>query len=283
MLTDLRNYAKMPDLCYINGKIVPPEEASIGIKDIGLLRGYACFDFFRTYNGKPFRLPEHLQRFRSSADELHLPVKQSDTELTDLILDLLKQSGKQEAGIRLVLTGGYATDSMSISEPNFIVSIEDLPGYSKEIYESGVKLITSEYQRGTPRSKTTEYLNAVRLEPLKKEQGAFDILYYFGEEVLEITRHNFFIFKDGALVTPKEHILLGITRQLVIELADGHFPIDERKVHIDELKQADEAFCCGTTKAIVPVVKIDDFTIGNGKVGANTRQLMELFNAYVNA
>lgn len=281
----------MPNYCFINGDVIPAKEATIKISDIGLLRGYAVFDFMRVNNGKPFLIDHHLQRFRNSAKNLHLPVAYSDEELKAIINDLLSRSEVQEAGIRIILTGGYAVDSMTINEPNLIISVEKVPVYPEEIYKEGVKLMTYEYQRDTPASKTTEYLNAVRLEPEKQRQNAFDILYYKGDEVLEITRNNFFLFSNDILITPKDNILHGITRKVLIQLAEGVFETEERKVHFDELRTADEAFLCGTSKRIVPVVQIDDFRIGHaytkvsagreGRVGANTRKLMQLFDAYV--
>lgn len=262
---------------------MPAEEASIGINDIGLLRGYAAFDYLRTYYRKPFRIQDHLERFRNSAGELRLPFKYTDREIKDIIDQLIRKSDLAgEAGIRFILTGGYATkNSLEISEPNFIITVEELPEYPADLYENGVKLITYEFQRNLPGSKTTEYMTAVKLQGLKKEKDAFDVLYCFRGEVLEVTRNNFFLCKDDVLITPKENILPGITRKVVIELAQREFNIEERLVNIDELTLADEAFLCGTSKKIIPVVEIDEIKINGGIPGKNTRRIMEMFDAYI--
>ena len=267
--------------CYFNGKILPFEETKIGINDLGLLRAYAAFDYLRTYNGKPFRWHDHYSRFKNSALELNLPFGYSEHELQQIIEQLLVKSEKVDACIRLILTGGYSEDSMTIAEPNFIIAIEDLPMSNPEMYENGVKLITCEYLRDVPPAKSTGYLNAIKLQPMKLEHNAFDILYTWRGEVLEITRNNFFIFKNNVLITPVDNILHGITRKVVLELAKSNFTIEERRVDVAELQDADEAFLCGTTKKAIPVVEIDAYKIADGKVGDNTKIIMALFDEYV--
>ena len=267
--------------CFINGQILPVDKATIHISDLGFLRSYAVFDFLRTYNGKPFRLKDHYARFSNSARELRLTLKYSEEDIKQIIEKLLSKSELKEAGVRLLLTGGYSTDSMNITEPNFLIIVEELPEYSPEIYKKGVKLITYEYQRDIPLVKSTHYLNAIKLQPIVKEQNAYDMLYCHKNEVLEVPRNNFFIFKGGTLITPKENVLLGITRKVVLELAENSFNIEERKVYVSELKVSDEAFLCGTSKRIIPVVQVDDYKIKEGKVGENTLLLMRLFDEYI--
>ncbi|HDY87264.1 MAG TPA: aminotransferase IV [bacterium] len=267
--------------CFINGQILPVDKATIHISDLGFLRSYAVFDFLRTYNGKPFRLKDHSARFSNSARELRLTLKYSEEEIKHIIEELLSKSKLKEAGIRLLLTGGYSPDSMNITEPNFLIILEELSEPGPEIYKKGVKLITYQYQRDIPAVKSTLYLNAIKLQPLMKKQNAFDLLYCYKDEVLENPRNNFFIFKRDTLITPKENVLLGITRKVVLELAEGFFNIEERKVYVSELKVSDEAFLCGTSKRIIPVVQVDDYKIKEGKVGENTLRMMQLFDEYI--
>ena len=269
--------------CFFNGEILPAKEARIGINDLGLLRSYAVFDYLRTYNGRPFRLNDHLHRFRNSALELMLPFEYSEQDITDIIERLLEKSEMDDAAIRMILTGGYSSDSMSVGQPNFVVSVEELQEYPAEIYRQGVKLITYEYLRDVPQAKSTSYLNAIKLDPVRKQHGAFDILYTWKGNVLEITRNNFFIFKGDTLITPKDDVLLGITRMVVLELATHNFEIEERAVQEEEIREADEAFICGTTKKIIPVVRINDLPVGDGSVGQNTKTLMGIFQEYIGA
>jgi branched-chain amino acid aminotransferase len=266
--------------CFKNGEIVPYEEAWVHISDLGLLRSYAAFDYLRTYNGRPFRLPDHLNRFRNSAGGLALQLQYSDEEIAGIITELLARSGLPEAGVRLVITGGNSPDSVTMVEPNFFIAVEKLPQYPPECWQEGVKLITSEYLRDIPAVKSTGYLNAIKLMPLVKRHSAHDVLYCHDGRVLELTRDNFFLFEGDTLVTPRENILLGITRMVVLELCRDVIPVEERTVRTSELARATEAFLTGTTKGVMPVVQLDDTVVGNGKVGPNTRKLMDLFRKY---
>jgi branched-chain amino acid aminotransferase len=128
--------------------------------------------------------------------------------------------------------------------------------------------------------KSTGYLNAIKLLPLVQQHGAHDMLYCHDGEVLELTRNNIFLFMGDTLVTPRENILLGITRMVLLELCQGVFPIEERVVRTSELAQASEAFLSGTTKGVMPVVQIDGTVIGDGAVGPNARKVMDLFRDY---
>lgn len=266
--------------CFRNGEIVPCEDAVVHASDLGLLRSYAAFDYLRTYNGRPFRLPDHLARFRNSADGLKLPLEYSNDEIKEIIGELLAKCGLSEACVRLVITGGNSPDSMTVVKPNFFILIEEVPQYPPECWTDGVRLITNEYLRDVPELKSTGYLNAIKLMPLVKQHGAHDLLYCHEGHVLELARNNIFLFFGGTIVTPKDNILHGITRKVLLELCKGVFPIEERAVSTSELGQSTEAFLCGTTKGVMPVVRVDDTTIGDGNVGANTRKTIDLFKEY---
>jgi len=269
--------------CYLNGDILPVKDAHIHISDLGLLRSYAVFDYFRTYKSKPFMLENHLERFRNSAQDLRLPLALSNEQISSIIDDLIQKSEIAEAGIRMVLTGGYSVDSMAVTEPNFMIIIEQLPFMPEEMYRDGVSLKTHEYLREIPAIKSTHYVNAIKLQPLKEKYGVFDLLYHFEDSVLESPRNNFFIFKDRVLITPKDNVLKGVTRTKILDLAKGVFEVQERKLTMVELWEADEAFISGTTKRIIPVVRIDDQLVGDGKVGECTRKLIQVFDQYIDA
>jgi len=240
--------------CYFNGDILPVKDAHIHISDLGLLRSYAVFDYFRTYKSKPCMLADHLERFRNSAEELRLTLSLTDGEIASIIDELVHKSEVVDVGIRMVITGGYSLDSMAVSDPNFMIIIEPLPVMAEEVYSKGVSLKTYEFLREVPLIKSTAYLNAIKLQPMKEQYDVWDLLYYFENGVLECPRNNFFIFKHKVLITPKDHI---------------------------ELWEADEAFISGTTKRIIPVVKIDDRSIGDGEVGECTKELTQLFDEYI--
>jgi branched-chain amino acid aminotransferase len=139
-----------------------------------------------------------------------------------------------------------------------------------------------EHMRPFFESKTTNYITAVHLQEKRKKAGAIEILYTYKGSILECTTSNFFIFKGNILITPKDMVLIGITRNFVLKLAKkAGFVIEERPIRQEELAEATEAFITSTNKDILPIVQVADQKIGmgttKGKVGENTKRLMELF------
>ncbi len=265
---------------YFNGKILPSENATLHLNDLGLLRGYGMFDYFRTYNGQPFRFDDYWQRFENSAKLLHLTLPVSKAQTAEIITELYQLSGLEDVGIRFLLTGGYAPDSVNVVAPNFAIVCENLPRHNPKDYELGIKLLPYEFVRDLPEIKTTNYLNMIRLAHEIKAQNANDLLYYKDGEISELTRSNFFLFKNNTLVTPNRNILMGITRKTILELVQVHFEVEIRPLRYEELNEADEAFTTSSTKFVMPIVQIGRQQIGNGKVGSRTVKLLEMFQAF---
>ena len=268
--------------CYYNGRILPENKARISLNDIGFLRCYAVFEIFRTYNRKPFLFKEHLARFRNSAEALHLKFPFVEKKLLADITRLLKKNGLADGVVKTILTGGESEDGLNCNynRPNAYILVKKLPKYSPAIYQQGVKINTFEHQRELPSVKTNNYLTMVKLQKLRLEQAAAETLYVWKSLALEGATSNFFIFKGDILITAKDSILSGITRNFVIKLAKKRFRVQERDVKFNEIKQADEAFITSATREIWPVVKIDKNKIGDGRVGKNTKILMDLFKEY---
>lgn len=160
-----------------------------------------------------------------------------------------------------------------------IVLIETITNPNPRDLEQGVKLLRCEYLRDVPEAKTTNYLNAVRLYPRMKAEGAAELLYCWQGSVLEASRANIFAFFGDTLVTPVAGILLGNTRRTVLELASGKFEIEERALGEEELALADELFITGSGRMLTPVVQVDSLTVGSGQPGENTRCLIDAFES----
>lgn len=272
----------MLKFAYINGKILPEEKACIGISDLGLLRGYGVFDFLRTYNGKPFLLREHLNRLENSAKLIGLKAPLSKIEVSKIINKLLRKNKLSEATIKIIITGGISKDGLTydINLPTVIIITKKIHEYQPEIYEKGIKLITHDFQRNNSGAKTTDYITMLKLQNQRKKQNAFEALYTNKGLILEGATSNIFLFKKNTLITPKNNVLAGITRKVVLKLAAKKFKVEERNIKISEIKKATEAFITSTTREVLPVVKIDNIKIGSGRVDKNTQWLMETFKSY---
>ncbi len=271
----------MSGLCYFNGIFLPLDETGLPLTDLALQRGYGVFDYFRTVDGVLFHAQDHLKRFRHSAAALHLPVSFSDKELVEIIQHLVDSCDFQQPAVRILLTGGDPTRDRGVFNPRLICLPEELPVYPPESYIQGMSLLTVRFQREMPLVKTLNYAASLRWELLTRRQNADDLLYFSEQGVSESPRSNLFLFRSGKLITPANNILFGITRQVILSLAQGHFPVEERLVSREELSAVDEVFLTSTSKGIMPVTQIDQHIVGDGKIGECTSALRALYLSYL--
>lgn len=269
-------------ICYLNGKYVPLDQACLPLNDLGIVRGYGVFDFLRTYNGVPFKLREHVQRLQKSAQLIGLNLPWSTEELEAIAQDTLTRNTFPESNIRIVVTGGSSTDFITpLGQPSLMVIITPVSEYPRDYYEQGVKAITVQIDRFFPTAKTLNYISAIGALQQAKQTHAVEALYVNQQShVLEGTTTNLFVFRGSQLITPKENILNGITRAVVLELANDKFDVLEQPIYHSELSRCDEAFITSSTKELMPIVQIDDLQISDGKPGKNTQLLMDLFHRY---
>lgn len=267
-----------PRIAYINGQFIEEEKASLHISDLAISRGYGVFDYFRTVNHVPLFIEDHLDRFFHSSSGMRLKPGTTREELKLIIHHLIKTNNIPVSGIRILLTGGYSSDSLEILAPNLIITQQPLSVPSSELFEKGIKVITHEYVRELPDIKTTHYIMGIWLQEKIKQHNAADVLYHQNGVVSEFPRSNFFIVtKDDVAVTPAKNILNGITRMKILELARKNFATEERTVSIENIRNAKEAFMTSTTKRILPIVQADDMIIGNGRPGPVTQTLDAAF------
>lgn len=272
---------KMP-VFFINGKLVSQDKAVIPVTDLSILRGYGIFDFIRTYNGKPFKLREHLKRLLKSAKVIALEIPWSFAQLQKWVYQTLKANSFSEAQIRIVITGGLTKDSLTpLKAPTIIIMVSPLSSYPQSYYEKGVKIITYPLNRFLPQAKSINYLPAIIALKKARKEKALEAVYVDRKgNLLEGTTSNFFAFCGNLLLTAKQGVLTGVTRDTVIQLAKTKFKIKEKKLKIGEIKQFTECFITASGKEIMPVVQIDKQIIGGGLPGPNTRLIMKLFKLY---
>lgn len=265
---------------YYNGSILPKSDIRLGIPELSVLRGYGIFDFLCTYNGKPFRFNNYMDRFENSARLMHLEIPITRLEIKEVVTQLLVKNevpNKGDVGIRFVLTGGNSDDGYSIGNPNFFILIEKIPDYPLWQFDNGIKLHLHEHQRELPLVKTINYITAINLAPKRTQLGVQESLYHHQGHILECCRHNFLLFHGDTLVTPKENVLQGITAKVILEIASTHFKVEQREIKLEELSFATECMISGSTRGPCPVIEIDGQKIGDGKPGLNTKKLIELF------
>ena len=275
---------------YINGTLYDKEDAKISVYDHGLLYGDGVFEGIRSYGGKVFRLQAHIDRLWDSAKAIWLTIPISKEQMTAAIEQTLAVNGITDGYIRVVVTRGVGTlglDPNHCTTPQIVIITDRISLYPEEYYRNGLQLITANTPRVhpaalSPRIKSLNYLNNImaKIEGLQAGCPEALMLNHKGE-VAECTGDNIFLVRQGRLLTPPNDagILGGITRGAVIELAreDGisvsEVPLTKYDVYI-----ADECFLTGTAAEVVPVVKVDSRTIGDGAPGRITRRLSERFH-----
>ena len=276
----------MKKYCYIDGKIVEEKDACISPYDLGILRGYGVFDFMCTAQNKPFLIYDHWLRLNRSARALGLKVPITQQKYKQVIKKLITKNPYKNPAIRSVLTAGMSENGITLpSKPTFYILIHDITKLlpPKNLYVDGAKIVTHDFARDNHASKTTNYIEAIKNQKEKNRRGAIEILYINKNNVLECTTSNIFIVKNKKLLTPAEGMLPGITRKLVLKLAQKNNIIAQTKnITKKQLLNADEVFLTGSAKHILPITKIDSQKVGNGKVGKLTKKLTNLYFDYFN-
>jgi branched-chain amino acid aminotransferase len=282
----------MPQLVYMNGRLVPAEEAKVSVWDHGFLYGDGVFEGIRAYNGRVFKLDAHLRRLFDSAKGIGLDIGMSQDALAAAVLDTVAANGLQDAYIRLVVsrgTGDLGLDPKNCPAPTVIIIASSIQLYPEALYEHGLSLVTASVRRAppdvlNPGLKTLNYLTGILAKMEAQKSGAPEVLILNHQGfVAECSGDNIFIVRDGVLLTPPPWvgILNGITRQTVIELATAdNVPVREEVLTLADVYRSDECFLTGTAAEVIAAVEVDGRRIGDGHPGPITRRLTSLFRQY---
>jgi branched-chain amino acid aminotransferase len=265
--------------------------AKVSVFDHGLLYGDGVFEGIRAYNGRVFRLAEHVARLYDSARAIALEIPLERDQLGSIIEEGVTRSGLREAYIRPLVTrgdGDLGIDPRKCARPTVLVIVDSIKMWSPEKYENGLSVVTAgtpipHRESLSPRVKSLNYLPHVLAKLEANNAGADDALMLdSGGHVCEGTGMNIWAVKHGVLRTPPPHagILLGITRGVIFELADAAGrPAREEMMNRYDLYTADEVFLCGTGAEVAPVRQIDGRLVADGKPGPVTRDVMRRFRA----
>jgi branched-chain amino acid aminotransferase len=278
----------------VNGRISDDAHAVISVFDHGFLFGEGIYETLRTYNGEPFLFDRHMRRLRRSASMINLALPFEDRQLADRFDQTMRAAGLGPAGggeayIRLLVTRGIGDltyDPAATPEPSVVVIVKPHVDLEEALYERGVRVALVSIIRNHPETvnpliKSNNLLNCALAMQEAVRRGAFEgLMRNYRGELAEFSTANLFVVKGGAVLTPPlaAGLLPGITREFLFEVgADAGVPVREQALKDPDLFGADEVFLTSTTREIVPIVTVDDRTIGNGKPGAVTKALLQRF------
>jgi branched-chain amino acid aminotransferase len=281
------------DFVYVSGTFRPAADAAVSVFDHGLLYGDGVFEGIRAYNGRVFKLERHIDRLFDSAKAIRLEIPHTRDEVCAIVVAACRRNEIADGYIRLVVTrgpGDLGLDPRKCARAELIVIVKP----TLSIYRSpatGIRVVTSTFRRNSPQTlspsiKSLNYLNNVLARIEANDRGADEALMLdVHGYVAEATVDNFFIVSGGALVAPPTATNLnGITRETVIDLARGlGIPTEEKPFTQFDVWTAVEAFICGTAAEIVPVVSVDDRSIGGGTVGPITNRITVAYHELVRA
>jgi branched-chain amino acid aminotransferase len=287
-------------IAYFNGRYVPEIEVRVPYRDRSFLYGDGCFDMTRTFNGKPFKVKEHIERFYRSLAYLRIDIGMSAADMTEVTHEVLRrnqhllQEGddfwlgqRVSRGVAAVGDEGWENTG-----PNVIVDCRPLPFKQRaKHYRDGIKVIVPSVRRTppyalSPRTKTHNYLNMVMadMEVHAQDPEAWAVLLDENGNLCEGLGSNVFVVKNGRLMTPRErYVLAGVSRATVIELArELKIDVEERDLDLYDAYTADEMFLTSTSLCLCGVSSVNGAQIGGGKIpGPMTKRLLDAYSELV--
>jgi branched-chain amino acid aminotransferase len=275
---------------WVNGTITPAHEAVIPVYDHGFLYGEGVYETIRTYNRVPFLLDRHNARLRQSAQRIRLDVPFDDATLERWIDQTMAAAGEmREAYIRILLTRGVGEltyDLGATPKPSVVIIVKPLDEPPARVETDGIRISLVPTLRNHPGSvnpiiKSNNLLNnAIAMQEANRHAAEEALMCNYRGELAECSQSNFFLVRDGVVLTPETGagLLEGITRAFIFEIGrEEGLDVREATLFPKDLDTADEAFITSTTRELSPVVGIDDRVIGTGRPGAITRRLLEAY------
>ncbi|HPT37993.1 MAG TPA: branched-chain-amino-acid transaminase [Methanothrix sp.] len=275
-------------LIYLNGKFVEEEQATVSVFDHGFLYGDGVFEGIRAYDGRVFRLEDHVRRLFDSAQAIMLRIPMSQEEMCEAILETLRKNNLRDAYIRPIVSRGYGDlglDPNKCPEPSVAIIAVEWGAMYGNLYEVGLTAVSVTVRRNAPDSlppniKSLNYLNNILAKIEANIKGGNEAIILDSRGLVsEGSGDNIFVIKGGKVYTPYTiNNLKGITREAVFEAASAcGYQLQERDLGLFDLYTADEVFVTGTAAEVAPVTKVDGRVVGTGKPGPITKDLMAAF------
>lgn len=277
-------------ILYVNGEYVPRSQARISVFDHVVLYGDGVYDTMCAWNHAVFKLNAHVDRLYESAHAINLNIPKTRDELREIILETVRRSSLRTAYVKVVVTRGVGAQPLLSPYncvPGLIVfAVPYMSQAGPEGGHTGIRMIVSSMRRIpnqciSTRIKSCNYLNHVLMRLEANEAGADDAIELDMEGyVCEAPGYNVFVVKGGGIATPADNILMGITRETVLELAaEAGIPVRVGRVQTFDLYTADEVFLSSTAGGIVPVAQLDGRQIGSGTPGPITMMIRDGYQA----
>ncbi len=274
---------------YLNGKLVDKADAKVSVFDHGFLYGDGAFEGIRTYNGRVFRLKQHIDRLFETMHTLMIDPLMTKKQLTDAVVSTLHANKIKDGYIRMIVSRGDGDLGLDprkcFGKPNVIIIADKITLYPAELYQKGMEIITVATAKNGPNAlnpqlKSLNYLNNILAKIEASLSGYNEAIMLDGSGyVAECTGDNVFIVKNGVLSTPHLGGLKGITSGAIVELAQKmKIKVFEGYITRHEVYNAHECFLTGTAAELIPIVKVDGRTIGDGKPGVTTKKLLDAFH-----
>lgn len=270
---------------FLNGKLVSEEQLVISPRDVGFSRGYAVFDFLKTYpHHRPFKLREHIDRLFNSARLIGLQIPWSKERVQEWVMETLEANQTNgEKFIKIIVSGGVSNTMLPSGSPTMVILIDPAARYPKEQYEKGIGVIAVKHERYNPAAKSNNYIEGVKQTQQAKKIGAVEPVYYSDAQVFEGSNSNIFAVINKTLLTPSSNILEGITRNVLLEILKLDVSVEVRNFTFEELLTASEAFLTGSGKEVTPITSIDGEPLGSGEVGPITKEVMRQYKEYTSS
>ncbi|MCF6266884.1 MAG: aminotransferase class IV [Desulfuromusa sp.] len=273
---------------YLNGEFVKSDNAKISVFDQGFLYGDGIFESFRSIGRRLYQFSQHYQRLKQSAEALSYPVTLTQQELEAILLELRERNGLNNAYYRITITRGEGQIGFQRDMDNNLTCLvigREFQGFDESYYQKGIELKVAQTRRNAPEAinpkiKSISNLNSLLGKLEAKAMGAFEVIMLNNKEhICEGSASNIFWTRGQWVFTPgaSTGILEGVTRSTIMRLCEEklNLRVIAGKFKLQDLQFSDEVFITSTSLEVTPVVKVDGFTINQGKVGSIAQRLRE--------
>lgn len=276
------------NVVYLNGEFLPIEQATVSVMDRGFLFGDGVYEVIPVFGSNMLRVNEHLQRLHNSMRLVHMQTAMNDVEWRQLFKSLLEKNPGTDRAIYLQVTRGvYPTRDLSIKpeyRPTIFAMVIQVRPVPMEVLEQGLRTVTvDDFRWHACNIKSTSLIANVMLRHQASDANVIDAILVREGEVTEGTASNIFIVKQGLVITPprSRHLLPGITRDLVLELAEAHaMPCEVRPIAEAELAAADEIWLTGSIREIAPVIELNGKAVADGVPGPLWRKMIAIYQQH---